>query len=153
MDFKQKKYIFTFVIGIQKEDKAMTEQEAKVLAEPIVKEIVDCMADGRYDLIPKYAGFQDETTTVDDFKEWAEGYLEDNELSHYDRYGVPNNFQPSYDKSLYHQFSVYLYNNGTGFEVDYDLTTDSELNDLTLIMEFLFSDNGIKANIVDIHVL
>lgn len=141
------------MIGIQKEDKAMTEQEAKVLAEPIVKEIVDCMADGRYDLIPKYAGFQDETTTVDDFKEWAEGYLEDNELSHYDRYGVPNNFQPAYDKSLYHQFSVYLYNNGTGFEVDYDLTTDSELNDLTLIMEFLFSDNGIKANIVDIHVL
>ncbi|WP_051589049.1 hypothetical protein [Ruminococcus sp. NK3A76] len=131
----------------------MTEQEAKVLAEPIVKEIVDCMADGRYDLIPKYAGFQDETTTVDDFKEWAEGYLEDNELSHYDRYGVPNNFQPAYDKSLYHQFSVYLYNNGTGFEVDYDLTTDSKLNDLTLIMEFLFSDNGIKANIVDIHVL
>ena len=131
----------------------MTEQEAKVLAEPIVKEVVNCMADGRYDLIPNYAGFQDESITIDDFKEWAEGYLEDNELSHYDKYGVPNNFQPNYDKSLYHQFSVYLYNNGTGFEVDYDLTTDSEINDLTLIMEFLFIDNGVKANIVDIHFL
>ena len=30
----------------------MTEQEAKVLAEPIVKEVVNCMADSRYDLIP-----------------------------------------------------------------------------------------------------
>ena len=131
----------------------MTEQEAKILAEPIVKEVVNCMADGRYDLIPNYAGFQDESITIDDFKEWAVGYLEDNELSHYDKYGVPNNFQPKYDKSLYHQFSVYLYNNGTGFEINYDLTTDSEINDLTLIMEFLFTDNGVKANIVDIHVL
>jgi hypothetical protein len=131
----------------------MTEEEAKVLAEPIVKEVVNCMADGRYDLIPNYAGFQDESFTIEDFKGWAEDYLKDNELSHYDKYGVPNNFQPNYDKSLYHQFSVYLYNNGTGFEVDYDLTTDSEINDLTLIMEFLFIDNGVKANIVDIHVL
>ena len=131
----------------------MTEQEAKALAEPIVQEVVNCMADGRYDLIPNYAEFQDESVTIEDFKEWAEDYLKDNELSHYDRYGVPNNFQPQYDKSLYHQFSVYLYNNGTGFEVNYDLTTDSEINDLTLIMEFLFSDNAVKAYIVDIHVL
>ena len=131
----------------------MTEEEAKVLAEPIVKEVVNCMANGRYDLIPNYAGFQDESITIEDFKGWAEDYLKDNGLSHYDKYGVPNNFQPNYDKSLYHQFSVYLYNNGTGFEVDYDLTTDSEINDLTLIMEFLFIDNGVKANIVDIHVL
>lgn len=131
----------------------MTEQEAKDLAEPIVKEVVDCMADGKYDLIPNYAKFQDERITIDDFKEWAERYLEDNELSHYDKYGVPNNFQPKYDKSLYHQFSVYIYNNGIGFSVDYDLTTNGEINDLTLIMEFIFSDNGVKAYIVDIHVL
>ena len=131
----------------------MTEQEAKILAEPIVKEVVDCMADGRYDLIPDYADFQDKSVTIDDFKEWSENYLEDNELTHYDKYGVPNTFQPQYDKSLYHQFSVYIYNDGTGFEVDYDLTTDGEINDLTLIMEFLFHDNGVKAYIVDIHVL
>ena len=131
----------------------MTEQEAKKLAEPIVKEVVNCMAEDRYDLIPDYAGFQDESITIDDFKGWADDYLKDNELSHYDKYGVPNNFQPNYDKSLYHQFSVYLYNDGSGFEVDYDLTTDSEINDLTLIMEFLFADSGVKAYIVDIHVL
>ena len=131
----------------------MTEQEAKVLAEPIVKEVVNCMADGRYDLIPNHAEFKDERITIEDFKEWAEGYLKVNELSHYDKYGVLNNFQPKYDKSLYDQFSVYLYNNGTGFQVDYDLTTDSEINDLTLSMEFLFFDNAVKAYIVDIHVL
>ena len=131
----------------------MTEQEAKVLAEPIVKEVVNCMADGRYDLISDYADFQDESITIDDFKEWAETFLDDNSLSHYDRYGVPNTFSPEYDKSLYHQFSVYLNNNGTGFEVDYDLTTNGELNDLTLIMEFLLTDNGVKAYIIDIHVM
>lgn len=131
----------------------MTEQEAKVLAEPIVKEVVNCMADGRYDLIPNYAKFNDERITIEDFKRWAEEYLEANELSHYDKYGVPNNFQPKYDKSLYQQFSVILYNNGTGFQVDYDLTTDSEINDLTLIMEFLFVENGVNAYIDDIHVL
>lgn len=58
----------------------MTKQEAKVLAEPIVKEAVNCMADGRYDPIPNYAGFQDKRITIDDLKEWAEIFPDDKAL-------------------------------------------------------------------------
>jgi hypothetical protein len=34
-----------------------------------------------------------------------------------------------------------------------DLTTDSEINDLTLQMEFIFSENAIVPIIIDFHVL
>lgn len=72
----------------------------------------------------------------------------------YDRYDVPCNFQPQYDKSLYHQFAVYIYDNGTGFAVEYDLITNSEGNDLTLMMAFLFDNHKeIQAYIKGIHVL
>lgn len=133
----------------------MTEQEAKTLAEPIVKAIVDCIAEATYELIPDYAEFKD-GWTIELLKEVTEAFLEDNELSHYDKYGVPCNFQPKYDKSLYDQFSIYIFNNanGNGFAVEYDLTTNGELNDLTLKMEFLFEDNNeIKAYIEGVHVL
>ena len=131
----------------------MTEQEAKDLAEPIIKEIVNCMADRRYDLIPDSIGFQAEGITIEDFKEWAEDYLTDNELSHYDRYGVPIDFQPQYDKSLYHQFWVDFDKSGASFEACYDLSTDGKLNDLTLITEFVLHEDGIKVYIVDLHVM
>ncbi|MBD5159820.1 MAG: hypothetical protein HDT23_06225 [Ruminococcus sp.] len=83
-------------------------------------------------------------------EKFIEGCLELNELSHIDKYDVPCNFNPKYE---YHQLKVYVYNNGKGFATDYDLTTDSEINDFTLQMEFLFTDKGIKAYILDVHIL
>ena len=34
---------------------------------------------------------------------------------------------------------------GSGFKLDYDLTTDSELMDLSLQLEFLYADKGLKS--------
>ena len=131
----------------------MTRKEAKMLAEPIVREVVNCMAERAYARIPEYADFKD-GITAEEFQEWAEGYLEDNDLSYYDRYDVPCNFKPQYDPSLYHQFEVYIYDNGAGFAVEYDLTTNNERNDLTLMMEFMFDNQKeIQAYIEGIHVL
>ena len=131
----------------------MTEAEARIIAEPVMQGIVNCMARGDYDKIPEYAAFS-EGITLAVFQEVAEGYLEDNGFPHYDAYGAENLFQPQYDKSLYQQLNVYIYNNGKGFSAEYDLTTDGELNDLTLMVEFLFDENGIaKPFIDDLHVL
>lgn len=126
----------------------MTEQEARVIAEPAIKGIVDCMATNDYESIEKYAEFK--KLTVEEFKECAEEFLAYNGLTHYDRYGVPCNFKPQYE---YNQLEIFIYNNGSGFGVDYGLTTESELNDLTLMVDFRFTDTGVKAFIDDIHVL
>ena len=131
----------------------MTEREAKLHAEPFVKAVVNCMADGNYQDIPQYAEF--EVDTVELFQESAEGYLEINQLSHFDGYDVPCNFNPHYQNgNEYHKFEVFLWKNNKGFSVDYDLTTNGDINDLTLQMDFFFQEDGsLKAVITDIHVL
>lgn len=50
--------------------------------------------------------------------------------------------------------SFTIYRDGRGFSADYDLTTDGELNDLTLQMEFLFTDaNTMNPIFLDVHVM
>jgi len=120
-----------------------------------VKAVVNCMADGKYQDIPRYAEF--EVDTVESFQESAEGYLKINELSHFDRYGVPCSFHVQYQNGTqYQQFEIYLGKKAekSNFSVCYDLTTDGDLNDLTLLMDFLFQEDGsLKAVITDIHVM
>ena len=127
----------------------MTDKEAIEISELIIKQVVDCLSEKRYDYMEHYADFEN-GWTAEDMEKFIEGCLELNELSHIDKYDVPCNFNPKYE---YHQLKVYVYNNGKGFATDYDLTTDSEINDFTLQMEFLFTDKGIKAYILDVHIL
>ncbi|MCR5122899.1 MAG: hypothetical protein K6B74_10830 [Ruminococcus sp.] len=132
----------------------MTEEEARKIAEPVVEGVVNCMAEKNYAEIEKYAAFCDDMIPRDVFIDAAEDYLVDNGLDCYDRYGAPNNFKPQYDISLYHQLEIYVYDNGTGFGAEYDLTTNGELNDLTLMLEFRPDENGVlQPYIEDIHVL
>lgn len=42
---------------------------------------------------------------------------------------------------------------GSGYRMDYDLTTDGEKNDLTLQLEFLRKGNGYTVSLDDLHVL
>lgn len=128
----------------------MLKQEAEKIARPIIKAVVDCIADKRYKDLTSYAEFKD-SNSLELFKDCTEGFLKISNLPHFDRYGVPYNFSPN---SEYSQLNVYVYNNGTGFAVDYDFTTNGVINDLTLQMEFLFTEsNKIKAYILDAHVL
>ncbi len=127
----------------------MNKQEAEQLATPVVKEIVNCISERRYSDIEKYAEF--ESISLSDFTELIEGFLEINELPYIDRFEVPCTFNPQYE---YHQLSCIVYSDGRGFHADYDLTTDGELNDLTLNMEFLFMESGALAvKISDAHVM
>ena len=124
----------------------MTEQEAKIIATPIVKEVVNCISSGKYELICKFAKFGD-GFTADILKELLEEFQTANDLSHYDDYDVPFTGKGS-------RFYVYVFNNGKGFAVDYDLSTDGQPNDLTLQMEFFDDENGgYNAFVDDCHVL
>lgn len=127
----------------------MNEHEAERLAEPVVKEIVNCISEKRYSDIGKYAEFKG--ISLSDFEELIEGFLKINELPYMDRFEVPCTFHPQYE---YHQLHCIVYSDGRGFHVDYDLTTDGELNDLTLQMDFLFTESGsLAAKVLDAHVM
>lgn len=127
----------------------MNKQEAEKLVEPVVREVVNCISEKRYADIEKYAQFSD--LSLSDFTELIEGFLEINELPYMDRFEVPCNFNPQYE---YHQLYCGVYKDGKGFWVDYQLTTDGELNDLTLQMEFLFTESGLlAAKVLNAHVM
>lgn len=127
----------------------MDKREAEMLAEPVVKEIVNCIAEKRYADIEKYAEF--EYLSLSEFTEIIEKFLELNELPYMDRFEVPCTFRPRYE---YHQLSCIVYKDGSGFHVLYGLTTDGELNDLTLRMDFLFTESGaLAAKVLDAHVM
>lgn len=109
------------------------------------KEIVDSIADGRYEEIAR---------NVDDMQNWdvellkevIERFKEDNELKQIDRYDVECTFRPVYkDGSVYQQESFYHFNDGSGIAYEYALTTDGEPNDLTLSIEFHVEGDYLKV--------
>lgn len=149
------------------EEKQMAEKKA----ETIIKKVVDLLSEKRYEDVA--SAVEINSLTGKELREQVEGYLKLNGLSHIDGYDIECKPSPN---PAYKQLNFYYYNNGSGFHVDYDLSTNAELNDLTLQMEFLYSqgqqagqscpkeqlaaagealDLGInlKARILDIHVM
>lgn len=127
----------------------MSEEEAKKAIEPAVRAVVDCIAQRRYADMPAYAVL--EQLSAADLEEMIDGYLALNQLTHIDAYGAVCHFKPRYE---YRQMRCIPYKDGSGFHVDYDLTTDGELNDLTLQMEFLWNEAGaLEARVLDAHVM
>ncbi len=131
----------------------MTEEEARIIAEPVVQNIVNCMADRDYDRICEFAALP-EGISAAAFRNWSESYLMENRLRCFDHYGAPVHLQPCCDRNHYEQLNLYVYDDGAGFSAEYDLASDGELNDLILIVEFLFDENrNLIPHIEDIHVL
>ena len=87
---------------------------------------------------------------VDDVRELLE-YIDDslqlNDFDKIDEYGVECNFHPNYE---YSQLQVYEFNDQTGFAVEYQMTSNSELVDLTLKLEFLYQEDGYNITSIDV---
>ncbi len=60
---------------------------------------------------------------------------------------------PTQIKSENQRVDLYCYNDGNGYLMDYDLTTDGELNDLTIQIEFLKQKEGYSVVLDDLHTL
>ena len=102
--------------------------------------------------LKKYEEIMDcvDKSEVDDLNEMfecVEKTLEYNGFGSIDEYGAACNFHPQYE---YSQLSIYEYDNHSGFAVDYQMTSDSELVDLTLQLEFLYTKSGLKTVFVGI---
>ncbi|MBR1738266.1 MAG: hypothetical protein IJ736_14870 [Firmicutes bacterium] len=127
----------------------MTEEDALKTAEPIVRAIVDCIAKNKYELIYNFAEFS-EGISPEVLSDVIDEFMSDAEITHIDKYGVQcmilNRSRP--------QLRAIIYSNGKGFYIEYDFSTNGELNDLTLQMKFLIDDKGgFRAYIEDCHVL
>lgn len=127
----------------------MEQERAETMAREVVKTVVDLLSQKRYEEIG--AIVEMDILSTEDTKELVNEYLALNNLSHIDCFDAGCNFHPPY---AYHQIEFYHFNDGSGFAVDYDLTTNQELNDLTLQMEFLYEGEIVlKARLLDLHVL
>ena len=112
-------------------------EEYREAAIEVLKNILTAMHEKRYGDISKY---------VDEFRydnnEAVFELVEDRASDAVDGYGAPCNFDPPYE---YSQLNIYMSDDGSGFKLDYDLTTGSELMDLSLQLEFLYTDKGLKS--------
>lgn len=48
---------------------------------------------------------------------------------------------------------LFVDDNDSGFHVDYDLASGGELTDMILQMEFLYEGEGLRAVLLDFHVM
>lgn len=112
-------------------------EQHKEQAIGIIKNILHAIHEKRYGDIITYVD-ETETKDIDELFEFVQGTLELNDFDAIDEYGVSCNFHPEYE---YSQLNFYEYNNLSGFEVEYAMTSDSELVDMVLQLKFLYTDD------------
>ena len=100
----------------------MTEQHREQAIQ-VVKNILHVLHEMRYEDLPQC--------------------VEMNDFDVFDEYGVPCNFKPRYEYR--HEVMFFEYKDGSGFAVDYELTSGGDLTDLVLQLEFLYQDSGLKC--------
>ena len=100
----------------------------------------------KYEDIMNYVD-ESEIDDLNEFFYYIEKSLELNDFDTIDEYGVECHFNPPYE---YSQLEIYDYNDHSGFAVDYEMTSNSELVDMTLQLEFLYTKDGYKVRFLNI---
>lgn len=119
------------------------------IAKNIVEQIVNALAEMNYLKISEIIDDLGKWSILD-IEECAEGFKSINSLDYFDKYGDVCTFKPKYE---YHQLRHYHWETGDGMTSEYDLTTNGNINDLTLIIDFLFEKNRVKTIFRNLHVL
>ncbi len=60
---------------------------------------------------------------------------------------------PAQVKSQNKRVDLFVFRDGRGYRMDYDLTTNGEINDLTLQVKFLKEKDGYVVSLDDLHTL
>lgn len=130
----------------------MNEKEAEEIALPIVKKVVNWLSSKQYKKLPDLIVLDDDWTPAL-VKELLEEFLKLNELHGVDPFGTP--LKENLVNSEYKQMTIIPYRDGSGFHLDYDLTSKGGMwNDLTLQMSF---EKDAEGNLIphfkDLHVM
>ena len=113
----------------------------RALAIETVKNILHVLHEKRYQDLP-FCVDEMEWADTDEIRECIQGTLELNDFDTFDEYGVPCTFQPEYE--YHHEVMFFEYNDGSGFAVDYELTSVGELTYLCLQLKFLYQNGTLK---------
>ena len=113
----------------------------RALAIETVKNILHVLHEKRYQDLPSCVD-EMEWADTDEIRECIQGTLELNDFDTFDEYGVPCTFQPEYE--YHHEVMFFEYNDGSGFAVDYELTSGGELTYLCLQLKFLYQNGTLK---------
>lgn len=128
-------------MGIFDKFKKKNEINKEEKAIEVITQILKAFHSKEYGKIINYVDESKEDDLTSLF-ECVESTLSENGFGAIDEYGTLCNFHPQYK---YSQLSLYEYDDNTGFAVDYDMTSNSELVDLTLQLKFLYTNNGLKT--------
>ena len=124
------------------ERKKEDDRRNKAFATDVLVKVLLAMHEKRYSDIPVL--FDDiEWNDMSEVQELVESRTFDS----VDEYGAPCDFNPPYQ---YSQLEFYDYNDDSGFRLEYDLTTGSELMYLSLQLEFIYTDKGIKKRFLTV---
>ena len=130
----------------------MDEKEMIEIALPVVKKVVNWLSAKQYKKLPDVVVLDDDWTPALVKEELVE-YLKLNELHGIDPFGTP--LKEMIANHEYKQMSVIPYKDGSGFHLDYDLTSrGGEWNDLTLQLSFEKNADGeMIPHFKDLHVM
>lgn len=124
----------------------------ETIAEPVVKAIVNHISDK--DLESLVGLVDNPIEDLKSLKDKLDSFLELNEMEAFDAYGVEVEHKCVPHILEYSQQTCYPCDNGNSFSIDYDLTVNGELSDMTLQLEFNKRDDGTYvAHIIDVHIL
>lgn len=114
-------------------------QEHRDLAIETIKTILRLFHEKRYDEVPGAVDESEIEDLPDYLQTYIQGTLDLNGMDTFDEYGAPCNFHPQYE---YRQLHFFPYRDGSGFAVDYEMTSGAELAQLVLQLRFLYQPDG-----------
>lgn len=113
----------------------ITEDMAVAIVKDDLKKIVNLISDKKYEEVAQIAEMGE--LTGESLKEIIEGHLEINDLpDHMDRFS-DKKYYDMYDEEV----SAGIYDTDKGIWVEYHFSAEGECTDLTLLIDFLFTDD------------
>ena len=111
----------------------------------VLENILELMNIDAFDEIPMHVD-NTEGEDIEDLKRIIQTKLEGEMV---DVYGTPCTFSPDYE---YSQECFFTNDDNSGFHLEYDLTTNEELADITLILEFIYNEDGtLTSNLIGVN--
>ena len=126
----------------------MINKEAKDKAIEILKKILHLFHEKRFGDILSVVS----ASKIENFEEFlsecVQGTLKLNNFESIDEYGIPCSFKPKYE---YSQLDFYN-NTENSFVLEYAMTSDSEIVDMVLQLEFSYTEDGeIEGTFVNVE--
>lgn len=119
----------------------ITENEKEYAIETL-KKILDALHEKKYNEVIKIV----DESEIENLTEFLSGPIDEtlktNNFETIDEYGIECNFQPNYE---YSQIMIDKYNNSKDFYLEYDLTSNGNLVDLSLQLKFKYTKDGLKC--------